>query len=201
MFAELLAENLAGILTLTPEQLELLEKHYILLHKWNRILNLTSIRDLAQVVERHYAESLFLASRLSPESIHIADVGSGAGFPGIPVAIFRPDCEVVLIESHQRKAAFLREATRGFPNTRVLAARAESIGERFDLVVSRAVSYRDLMPFIGKLGDSVALLTGAEQPPKIWKIEWQPAVSLPWGQQRFLRIGVSRETSPEVRST
>src|ERR1017187_6190482 len=100
--------------------------------RWNRSLNLTAIRSREEAIERHYCESLFLGARLPAGALRIADVGSGAGFPGFPVAVLRPECSVTLIESHKRKAVFLREASRTLPNVRVFAKRAEDVGERFD---------------------------------------------------------------------
>src|ERR1035437_3234294 len=111
MFADLLRQRLAGVVELSPGQVEALEAHYQLLLRWNRTLNLTSIKRMEEVVERHYCESLFLGTHLPQGGLRIADVGAGAGFPGFPVAVLRPDCSVTLIESHQRKAVFLREAS------------------------------------------------------------------------------------------
>ena len=105
----------------------MLEAHYRLLLLWNRTLNLSAITGLEEAVERHYCESLFLGAHLPPGSLAIVDIGSGAGFPGLPVAVLRPECSVTLIESHQRKAVFLREASRGLPGVRVVAKRAEDV--------------------------------------------------------------------------
>src|SRR5580704_17440976 len=116
--------------------------------RWNKTLNLTAIRNREEAIERHYCESLFLGARLPAGALRIADIGSGAGFPGLPVAVLRPDCSMTLIESHQRKAVFLREASRKVLNVRVLAKRAEDVDEEFDWVISRAVSYEDLTPFL-----------------------------------------------------
>jgi 16S rRNA (guanine527-N7)-methyltransferase len=177
---------------LTEEQAAALERHYELLLKWNRVLNLTRVEKLEEAVERHYCESLFLANYIPHiPNLRIADIGSGPGFPGFPLAVVRPQAAVTLIESHRRKAVFLREASRGLPNIRVLAARAEAVSETFDWVVSRAVSYADLSKPIRSFGGRVALLTGAEQPPAAWELTWD-AVPLPSGDQRFLRV--SRET-------
>jgi 16S rRNA (guanine(527)-N(7))-methyltransferase RsmG len=176
---------------LGPEQLDALEAHYELLLRWNKVLNLTAIRSLEEAAERHYCESLFLASHLPSGVMRIADIGSGPGFPGFPVAVFRPDYNVTLIESHQRKAVFLREAARKVPNIRVLAQRAEAVQETFDLVISRAVSYEDLVPYLRKLAPATALLTGAEAPPDALGFAWQAPIALPWGKQRFLRLGES----------
>src|ERR1035441_558150 len=146
MFADVLRQRLAGVVELSPGQMEALGAHYQLLLRWNRTLNLTSIRRMEEAVERHYCESLFLGTHLPPGPVRIADIGSGAGFPGFPVAVLRPDCAVTLIESHQRKAVFLRESTRALPNVRVLGSRAEVVTETFDHAISRAVSYEDLVP-------------------------------------------------------
>ena len=189
MFADLLRQRLAGIVELSPGQVEALEAHYRLLLRWNRTLNLTSIRKIEEAVERHYCESLFLGTHLPQDLLRIADIGSGAGFPGFPVAVLRPDCSVTLIESHQRKAVFLREASRSLPNVRVLARRAEDVNEQFDWAISRAVGYEDLASFLKSLAPNVDLLTGGEAPPGGIGFVWQPPIPMPWGAQRFLRIG------------
>lgn len=199
MFAELLGSRLAGIVNLSPSQAAALRAHYELLLRWNRTLNLTRVATLEEAVERHYCESLFLAAHLPPGIVRIADIGSGPGFPGFPVAVARPDCHVTLIESHKRKAVFLREASRGLPNVRVLSQRAETVGERFDHAISRAVSYEDLLKPLKHLAPTVDLLTGGEAPPESMPVEWEPAVPLPWGKYRFLRIGrVRSNQEPEV---
>jgi 16S rRNA (guanine527-N7)-methyltransferase len=189
MFADLLRQRLARVAELSPGQMEALETHYQLLLRWNRTLNLTSIKRMEEAVERHYCESLFLGTHLPQGHLRIADIGSGAGFPGFPVAVLRPDCSVTMIEAHQRKAVFLREASRNLPNVRVLAARAEDVKEQFDRAISRAVSYADLASFLKNLAPSVDLLTGSEAPPDGIGFVWLPAVPVPGSRQRFLRIG------------
>jgi 16S rRNA (guanine(527)-N(7))-methyltransferase RsmG len=193
-FADLLRSKLAGIAELTADQVHRLQAHYELLCRWNRRLNLTSIGSLEDTIERHYCESVFLARYLPPSFLSIVDIGSGGGFPGIPVAIVRPDCSVTLVESHQRKAVFLKEATRGLANVRVLSKRAEEISEVFDCAVSRAVSYVDLVPILKNIAKTADLLTGAETPPEGLCFAWNGVFRLPWGRNRFLRVGVSRET-------
>src|SRR6185436_3716445 len=103
VFTELLRLEFSPYGVLSPLQLSQLKLHYELLSRWNRRINLTRITELKESVELNYCESLFLASALPPGRLRIMDVGSGAGFPGIPVAIFRPDCQIDLVESHQRK--------------------------------------------------------------------------------------------------
>jgi 16S rRNA (guanine527-N7)-methyltransferase len=190
-FSEVLQSKFAGLAALSPAQIELLLAHYELLNRWNRSLNLTSIRTLEEAVERHYCESLFAAIQL-PEQGTIADIGSGAGFPGIPIAIMRPKCAVALIESHQRKAAFLKEASRGLRNVRVLARRAEDLLESFDWVVSRAVRYKDIAPTLRQLASNAELLTGEAQESEMPEFAWQQPILLPWGDHRHLWIGRSR---------
>lgn len=116
--------DLAERFALSSGQVSALEGHKALLLKWNRIVSLVSPGDLEVLVERHYGESLFLAGLLPRGPLRVVDVGSGGGFPGVPLAVARPDCHVTLVDSNHRKAAFLREATRGWENVEVVRARA-----------------------------------------------------------------------------
>src|SRR5687768_10049621 len=111
-FRELLYSELRGICELSGPQVDQLAAHYELLLRWNQKLNLTSVKNEETMVRRHYCESVFVAVHLPSEPISVVDVGSGAGFPGFPIAVVRPDCAVTLVESHQRKAVFLRECSR-----------------------------------------------------------------------------------------
>lgn len=100
-----------------------------LLLRWNRTYNLTAIRDPEQMVVRHLLDSLAMHPHLRPGML--ADLGTGPGLPGIPLAIARPDVRVSLVESNGKKARFLREAVRqlGLGNARVAESRAEALGE------------------------------------------------------------------------
>jgi 16S rRNA (guanine527-N7)-methyltransferase len=196
VFRDLLRQRLPE---LAEDKIALLEAHYELLIKWNKTINLTSITQLEAIVERHYGESIFLGLHLPPNPVSIADIGSGAGFPGFPVGVLRPDCTVTLIESHQRKSVFLREATRKLENVHVLSKRAEEVTGRFDVAVSRAVSYQDLELSLDKLAARAILLSGGETPPDSLGFVWDAPIALPWGNQRFLRVGhVSRETPKPI---
>lgn len=159
-FENLLVTACTGRAPITNGQAERLARHYELLMAWNQRLNLTRITEVGAAVERHYCEGIVLASHLPVGELRIADFGSGAGFPGIPVAVVRPECQVTLIESHQRKAVFLREATRGWENVRVLAGRAEDASRLgvFDWVVARAVRWQEVVG--ASLGRNYALLLG-----------------------------------------
>jgi len=172
-FRDLLFQEFLPYKHLAPAELDLLERHYLLLQRWNSTLNLTRITDLEDAVKLNYCESLFLGIKLPPGPLLVADVGSGAGFPGVPIAILRSDIAVTLLESHHRKAVFLRESSAGIPNTRVLPIRAETCPERFDWVVSRAVSERVLLSL--RLAPNMAVLQAA-------RTQSQGFLPSPWGR-------------------
>ena len=178
MFRELLVRRVSGFCQLSCDQLDQLESHYELMLRWNKVINLTRIVREAEVVDLHYAESLFLGCQLPPGALSIADLGSGAGFPGYPVAVLRPECMVLLIESHQRKAAFLKEVSRPLHNVRVLASRGEDVSSKFDWIISRAVNFTDLQQVAFRLAPNLALLCGSrvEAPSK--------TVAIPWAENR-----------------
>ena len=144
-FSEILRDKLSGFMSLDASRLGQLWSHYELLRHWNARLNLTSVIEMEKAAVRHYAESLFLASFVPASALKIADVGSGAGFPGFPVAITLPGAEVFLIESDQRKAAFLREASDLSRNIRVRCVRAHTLNDRLDAVVGRAVRPAEIL--------------------------------------------------------
>src|SRR5580704_13757232 len=95
-----------------PNILPKLSAYLELLLKWNARTNLTAIRDPEEIVRRHFGESLFAGLHLASEANTLLDFGSGAGFPGLPIAILRPDIAVTLAESQNKKSTFLREAVR-----------------------------------------------------------------------------------------
>ena len=179
MFRELLVREFAPYGSLTVEQIDALEAHYKLLTQWNPRLNLTRIESVEDAVRLHYCESLFVGSKLPAGPLRIVDVGSGAGFPGIPIAILRPESTVTLIESHQRKGVFLREASRNLKNVSVVTDRAENLKADFDWSVSRAVSPRDILKL--KLANNLTLLVGSEDVAGSDRREL-----LPWGTDRYL---------------
>jgi 16S rRNA (guanine527-N7)-methyltransferase len=137
-------EGAAGMgLRLSAEQLKLLGRHVDLLLKWNRTINLTAIVDPDEIAEKHVLDSLAVVPVLPAGSL--LDAGSGAGFPGIPAAIARPDLEVVLVDSVQKKVAFLKSALADLrlPGVKAHAVRLEGNPSREGLprvhaAVSRA---------------------------------------------------------------
>jgi len=131
---------------------EQLLRYVALLEKWNRVYNLTAIREPLGIITQHLLDSLAVLPHLpvdGPQS-RVADAGSGAGLPGIPLAIARPQWHVALVEANQKKAAFLRQASieLGLANVHVHEARVESWHptERFFLVLSRA--FTELRTFV-----------------------------------------------------
>ena len=123
-----------------------------LLVKWNRAYNLTAVRDPVEMVSRHLFDSL--AALPFVRGKNLADLGSGAGLPGIPLAIARPGLAVTLIESNGKKARFLREAVRSLPlaNVRIEQARVQDATGTFDTIVARAfASLADMLAWGGHL--------------------------------------------------
>jgi 16S rRNA (guanine527-N7)-methyltransferase len=114
----------------SPDQLDQLRVHYDLLIRWNARINLTSVRDPDEMLRRHFAESAYLKKVLPLGPGTLVDIGSGAGFPGIPVKILSPETRVVLVEAVQKKAAFLKEVARmiGLAGLEVFAGRFEDMG-------------------------------------------------------------------------
>jgi 16S rRNA (guanine527-N7)-methyltransferase len=131
---------------LSPEQLKLLGRHVDLLLKWNKSINLTAITEIDEVIEKHVLDSLAVAPVLPSGSL--LDAGSGGGFPGIPAAIARPELEVVLVDSVQKKVAFLKSALAELrlPKVRAVAMRLSGNPSREDLPRVHAAIARALAP-------------------------------------------------------
>jgi 16S rRNA (guanine527-N7)-methyltransferase len=137
----------AGVTGLAAKAYEQFVAYLELLLRWNARLNLTALRDPQQIVQRHFVECAFAAQRLPVGMASLLDYGSGAGFPGIPIAICRPEIRVTLAESLGKKAAFLREALRavGMPGE-IVGDRVEALSSErvFDVVTLRAVEKMEL---------------------------------------------------------
>jgi 16S rRNA (guanine(527)-N(7))-methyltransferase RsmG len=158
-------------------------------------MNLTSIRSPEEIVVRHYCESLFFGAQLpeAPAGTRIADIGSGAGFPGVPMAILRPDWRLTLIESHQRKGVFLRESTRALSNLTIIAQRAEQVAERFDWLVGRAIAANDVLALIPKLANQVGLLIGTTDFEGLTGhggFTWSKTIAIPWSSRTLCVFGI-----------
>ncbi len=199
--------------TLTPTQLDQISTYIDLLIRWNSRVNLTAIRTPEEIITRHFGESLFAARHLFPLGFHIplektpahgllVDIGSGAGFPGLPLKIWSPQTRVTLIESNQKKVAFLREAIRALTLTGidVFSGRAQEFPpasaatitlravERFDQILPTAISL--LAP-----SSRLALLISESQLSPAQAIapslHWLPKIPLPLSTRRVLVIAKS----------
>jgi len=139
-------------LALPAGALEKLAAYLGLLEKWNRTYNLTAIRDPLQAVTHHLLDSLAVVPRLSACPGTLADIGSGGGLPGIPIAIAEPTRRVTLNDASEKKGAFLRQAVieLGLDNATVHVGRAEDWfpGEPFGVVISRG--FASLVDFLGR---------------------------------------------------
>jgi 16S rRNA (guanine527-N7)-methyltransferase len=202
---ELLAPYL-GDERLSAKELEQLAQHLALLQTWNAKTNLTSVRDPEEIVTRHFGESFFAARNLFPDSqawATLVDVGSGAGFPGIPIAIARAGVQVTLVEAHGKKATFLKEVVRStdLENVRVAAVRAEAFHETADVVILRAVEhFSDILPISARIvcgsGRLAALISTSQaaEANELMGDEWlvQPTVYLPDSPHQTLWIAQHR---------
>jgi len=146
-----------------------LSAYLALLAKWNKVYNLTAIRDPNEMVTQHLLDSLAVLPVLSKSvpggrRFSLADVGSGAGLPGLVLAIARPDWAVTSVETVEKKAAFQRQAAieLGLTNVRIHCGRVEDFKENFESVISRAfASLADFVTLAGHLADRLWAMKGA----------------------------------------
>ena len=190
----------AGLPVLEPVLAKRFEDYCSLLMRWNARINLTAIRTEEGILSRHFVESIACENALPGGIASLLDFGSGAGFPGIPIALCRPGMAVTLAESHGRKAAFLQEAVRVLAiSAKVHSGRAETLVERFDCVVLRAV---DRMPqavqaagrLVAPRGWLALMTTGAEVAglqTATGRAEflWNRFVQLPGSEDRVVALG------------
>ncbi|MFZ1005829.1 MAG: 16S rRNA (guanine(527)-N(7))-methyltransferase RsmG [Candidatus Sulfotelmatobacter sp.] len=206
---------------LSPAQLGSISTYINILLRWNARINLTAIRNEKEIVTRHFGESLFVARHLFPNHIHVeadafvrqpdqsspirlADLGSGAGFPGLPIKLWAPEISLTLIESNQKKATFLREVVRALSLTEVKIqnTRAEDLPQHqpFDVVTLRAVegftaALRTAVTLLASAG-CLALLIGSSQLDQarstLPEISWSSPLLIPKSQSRMLLLGSRR---------
>jgi 16S rRNA (guanine527-N7)-methyltransferase len=209
--------------------LERISTYIDILLRWNARINLTAIRDPDDIVRRHFGESLFAARHLFPDPANsaaaqahalaldpvvndqrpatndrptVADVGSGAGFPGLPMKLWAPQISLTLIESNHKKATFLREVVRALTLTdvNIKNARAEVLsGTAFDLVTLRAVEhFESILPTAATLvapGGRLALLIGSSQMAdaltSLPHLAWATPIPIPLSRTRVLAVAKS----------
>lgn len=196
-----IAELLAPFVDeLAPERLRQISTYIDILLKWNEKTNLTAVRDPEQIVLRHFGESLFAAKALlAPDAgLAVIDVGSGAGFPGLPLKLWAPRIRLTLVEAHAKKATFLREVVRAlaFGNVNVVAARAETLQDQADLVTLRAVEkFDEILPTAARLvrpGGRLGLLIGTGQvgaAHQLPEFAWDAPHAVPQSRSRVLLVG------------
>ncbi|ADW70775.1 16S rRNA (guanine(527)-N(7))-methyltransferase RsmG [Granulicella tundricola] len=177
-----IAALLAPYYPATDELITQLSDYLDLLLRWNARTNLTAIRDPEEIVTRHFGESLFAAANL-PEGNTLLDLGSGAGFPGLPIQLAHLDLLVTLAESQNKKSTFLREAIRTLGlKTQVHAARAETLTAPFDIVTLRAVDDMQLAlaAALPLASNAIVILTTTRQAqPSLENFTLQPPIPLP----------------------
>ena len=216
--AALLSPFLGGA-SLTDAQLSQLETYLDLLLRWNARINLTAVRDPEQIVSRHFGESLFAARHLYPScnlepgDWRLLDLGSGPGFPGLPIKLWAPALLTTLLESNQRKATFLREVARALhlSDVEVVSDRAENFAaeiancklqiansvtltfravERFHQILPTAVELLRQFPAASR---RLALLIGAAQVEAAragaGTLTWSDPVLIPASSRRVLLVG------------
>lgn len=196
----------AGLTPLDPATSDRFAQYLSLLVRWNARVNLSSIRDEDGIIARHFVESIACARALPAEISTLLDYGSGAGLPGIPIALCRREISVTLAESQNKKAAFLREAARTLPlNATVYAGRAELLSQSFDCVTLRAVDRmaeavknaarlvtpRGWLALMTTRGDIAALRSAAGA-----HFNWSESVRLPGSEDRLLALGAKNLSSP-----
>src|SRR5581483_1306045 len=213
---------------LSERQLEQTSIYIDLLLRWNARINLTAVRDPENIVTRHFGESLFAANQLcvSPDrrpgqaqrnsassttdqrrkTRELIDVGSGAGFPGLPMKIWAPDLYVTLIESNHKKATFLREVVRALSLTGadVFSGRAEDFASASaDLVTLRAVErFENVLPLAARLvrpEGRLALFIGESQVKSahagLLEFRWDDPKPIPLSSSRVLLVGNAKGES------
>ena len=198
-------------LQVDAQQVLKIQQYTRLLLAWNDKVNLTAIRDPLEILYRHFCESMYGATFLPVEKCRLADVGSGGGFPGLPLKILRPGWEVFLMESNVKKATFLAEVVReiGLNGAKVLVSRFEELGEEvapLDVVCSRALG--DFRPFLAwaaspQVAARQALLwIGGRDLEEVKSLPgwvWHPPKAMPHSIQRLLLLGSRSETgNPEA---
>ena len=182
-------------------QIAKIRDYTLLLLRWNRSISLTSVTDPAEIVGRHFGESMFASKILPIKDCRLVDIGTGAGFPGLALKIACPGIHLTLIESNKKKCAFLAEVVRNlkFADVEIRPERFEQIRpETFlaNIVTSRAVGdFKQLLRWstnaLGHRGH-LMLWVGSEDSTRIASTPgwiWQPAVRIPESQRRFILIG------------
>jgi 16S rRNA (guanine(527)-N(7))-methyltransferase RsmG len=182
-------------------QVQLIQQYISILQHWNEKLNLTAIRNPLEILYRHFCESMFAGVAVPLHKGRLADIGAGAGFPGIPLKILRPELELILIESNVKKGTFLAEVVRELrlSGARVLISRYEELGEELaplDFVCSRALG--EFATFLNWAGtrevsaQGAVLWIGGRDLAEVKSVsgwDWRAPIPVPNSLQRYLLVG------------
>lgn len=191
----------------TYEQVAQIQRFIRILLAWNEKMNLTAIRDPLEILYRHFCESMYAGVAVPVEKGRLADVGSGGGFPGLPLKILRPELQLFLIESNVKKATFLAEVVRelGLTDARVLVNRYEELSEEvapLDFVCSRALG--EFPAFLGWAGSErmsakqVILWIGERDLKEIKAVpgwDWREPIPVPHSLRRLLLVGTKKTSN------
>jgi len=192
------------------DQVLQIQQYIKILLMWNEKINLTAIRDPLEILYRHFCESMYAAGAIPIENGRLADVGSGGGFPGLPLKIVRPNLKVFLVESNIKKVSFLAEVIRelGLNGAQVLARRYDELGEEvapLDYVCSRALGeFPAFLEWAGSeqvAAKQVILWIGARDLAEIQKMStwnWREPIPVPHSLRRLLLIGTKKSRNVEA---
>ena len=184
-----------------------LSAHLEILERWNTRLNLTAVRSPGEILQRHFVECAFAAQELPPDTFTLMDYGSGAGFPGMVIAICRPEISVTLAEAHAKKASFLREVIRTLGvHVEVYGARVEQMPpeRQFHVVSMRAVEKMEqaiqiALPHVERY---LALMTTKPMSSMYRalfpELEFREEALVPGSEQMVLAFAVPRGTKGKV---
>jgi len=188
-------------IAVSEQQVAQIQQYMRMLLTWNDKINLTAIRDPSEMLYRHFCESMYAVQAMPLRNGRLADIGSGAGFPGFPIKILAPEIELSLVESNAKKATFLAEVTRevGLSNTRVLVSRYEELDEELaplDVVCCRALG--EFPKFLSwarskRLSSrQVAVWIGGRDLEEVMAIEgwtWREPIAIPHSLRRYVLVG------------
>jgi 16S rRNA (guanine527-N7)-methyltransferase len=191
-------------ITVNEQQVAYIQQYIEVLRHWNEKLNLTAIREPLEILYRHFCESMFAVGVIPLEGGRLADIGSGPGFPGLPIKILKPEIQLFLVESNIKKGTFLAEVIRelGLSDARVLISRYEELGEELaplDYVCSRAVgefsSFLDWASSDKVSASKVILWLGGRDLDEVRKSlewEWAQPIAVPQSLRRYLLLGTKK---------
>jgi 16S rRNA (guanine527-N7)-methyltransferase len=205
--SSLTADRIVSTLSLFRVQLSLaqiakIQEYIRLLLKWNQSVSLTSVVDPLEILARHFGESMFIGSLIPVETCRLADLGSGAGFPGLALKIAYPGLHLSLIESNKKKCAFLSEVVRSLElkNVEVMPIRFEEALVRLDfaeVITARALGgFPEILRWAKaalRCPGHVILWLGGEDCTRVSSTPgwiWKPPVRIPESQRRYVLIGL-----------